>query len=371
MNNNNITKLINNIVYIEDKNTESKIKYKKITCDKLTAKYSNTKIPIFKLKIDDKLINRNNPYRVKYKCINCEKENLVNLNNIARKINKNITDCNNCKNSNLDKRINQSLFMLNKPNNYEKHIKDKICNKEIINISDEEFNKEDFEFQHNYYRKHLTKEEFDHIKSKILSIQHDKFRDISKMIYCPAIKIHNQTKYNPYLYDNDNDNFEKINYIKYKCDVCDQNFINRDIFIQKNKFKILCKDCNFTNNIFKIRNTKNINNKKITYQSKLELKFINYCNKNNIIVEDGEKINYIFNNKKRRYIVDFFLPQLNMLIELKDNHCWHKKNKQSGIWDAKLKAVDELIKNKKYNSFIVIYSNNLLNECELIKKKIY
>ena len=74
MNNNNITKLINNIVYIEDKNTESKIKYSKITCDKLTAKCSNTKIPIFKLKIDDKLINRNNSYRVKYKCINCEKK---------------------------------------------------------------------------------------------------------------------------------------------------------------------------------------------------------------------------------------------------------------------------------------------------------
>lgn len=371
MNQENIDNLINNITCIIDKKTENVINYNKISCEKIPCKYSNTKIPIFKLQIDDKLVNRNNSYRVKYLCINCDKENYVNLNNITRKINKNIINCNNCKNNEPIKRLNQSMFMLNKPKNYVKSVKQKPTNIEMIRISENEFQSMDTDFQHNYFRKHMTYDEFTYIKSKIMSIQNNKFCDLTHFTYYPYIKIFNQTKFNPYLYDTINDNFEKINYIKFKCDNCDAFFINRDLYIQKNKFKILCKDCNFTNNLFKIRNTTNIINKKITYQSKLELKFINYCNKNKIIVEDGHKINYVYNNKNRRYIVDFFLPQLNTLIEIKDHHCWHKKNKINGIWYVKVDAVLKLVNEKKYSDFMVIYSNELIKKCELIKNKIY
>jgi len=371
MNSNDRNKLINNLISIENKKTKKKIQYTNINVELIVSKYSNTKIPIYKLKIDNTIINRNNNYRVKYKCLNCDKEQCVNLNNIVRKINKNITDCNYCKNLNIDKRTKQSNFMKNKDSNYQKKIKKVYSNIELIEISKQEFLENEDEYIHSYFRKHMDYDEFERIRSKIISIQNDKFTDLSQFNYVPYLKISNQTKYNPYLYDSINDKFENIRYIKYKCDCCSNTFTNRDLFIQKNKFKILCKDCNFTNNIYKIRSTKNMNNDKIRYQSKLELKFIQHCNKNKILVLDGPKINYIHNNKIKRYIVDFYLPQINTLVEIKANHYWHICNKKNGIWDAKLDAVKKIVKDKQYDNFMVIYSNKLIEKINLIKQQIY
>jgi len=365
-----INELLSNIVFIQDKKTKKNIDYNNIIAENLIAKYSNTKKPIYKLKIDNKLISKNNSFIVKYKCISCTSYHTVAFNNISKKINKNIIKCRICKELDNEKRKKQSQMVLNKHLSNDVPIEIlKINNTEFIKISNSEFNEEETEFQHNYFRRHLNLDEFDRIKNKIISIQNNKFTDISQFQYISTLKIHNQTKYTPYLYNISNDTFEKIKYIQFKCDVCGNTFINRDLYIQKNKFKILCQDCNFTNNIFKIRNTKNCNNEKITYQSKLELKFIAYCNKNKIQVKNGPKINYIHDSKQKKYIVDFYLPQLDSLIEIKDNHCWHKENKKNGKWDAKINAVEKLLYEKKYSEYILIYSNELEKKCNLILKK--
>lgn len=48
---------------------------------------------------------------------------------------------------------------------------------------------------------------------------------------------------------------------------------------------------------------------------------------------------YFFKNRK--YRVDFFIPKFNLLIEIKDEHIWHKKEVLTGKWDGKYKsAVD-------------------------------
>lgn len=363
----NIHELINNIISIQDKKTNIDIDYKEITAEKLIAKYSNVKTPTYKLKIDGKLISKNNPYKIKYKCITCKNDNSVSLNNIIRKINKNMVCCIKCINSDIDKieSWRNTLMGISNSNGIEE-----ISYDDFVKLSDVEFKEEDDDFQHQFYRKHLTLEEFERIRNKIVSIQADKITNISSYKYVPTLKIYNQTKYNPHLYDSINEEFIKINYIKFNCDICDNTFMNRDLYIQKNRLKILCKDCNFVNNTFKIRQFKNCNGTNITYQSKLELKFITYCNKNNIIVENGPKINYKHNNKQKRYIVDFYLPELNVLIEIKDNHHWHKENKQNGKWDAKINAVNVLVNNNKYNEFMLIYSNELIKKCDIIKKKI-
>jgi hypothetical protein len=375
MNIEKINNLIANIVFIQHKKNKDYINYKLITVEKLIAKCSNTKNPIYKLKIDNKLISKNNPYIVKYKCISCPNYHIVALNNISRKINKNQVECRICKELNIDKRKNQSDFLIDNGGilglkDYKKPEIKHISNKEFIILSEDEFKEEEDEFQHIYYRKHLTIDEFERIRNKIISIQTDKFLDISHFQYIPTLHIHNQTKYNPHFYNIENDTFEKINYIKFQCDLCDNTFINRDLYIQKNRLKILCQDCNFVNNTFKIRHFKNCIGVKITYQSKLELKFIMYCNKNNIKVENGPKINYTHNSKQKRYIIDFYLPQLNTLIEIKDNHCWHKENIKNGKWGAKINAVKKIVENNTYKEFILIYSNELIKKCNLILKKI-
>ena len=133
----------------------------------------------------------------------------------------------------------------------------------------------------------------------------------------------------------------------------------------KNCLKLLCPDCKLCNRTFKIRPTKNINNDVIIYQSKLELKFIDWCNSNNIVVNNGPNLNYIFNDKERKYRVDFQINDI--LIEIKDFHIWHKNQVESGMWEAKINAVKN--SNKKYffitpNNWIQMLSElkNLINK---------
>jgi hypothetical protein len=86
-----------------------------------------------------------------------------------------------------------------------------------------------------------------------------------------------------------------------KCDNCEKEWRCKSLEGFKNCFKILCPECKLCNRTFKIRPIKNINNEIITYQSKLELKFINWCDSNMLIVKNGPSIEYIFNNKKHKY----------------------------------------------------------------------
>ena len=106
----------------------------------------------------------------------------------------------------------------------------------------------------------------------------------------------------------------------------------------------------------------------ITYQSKLELDFIKKCNKRGIVIENGPRIPYIWEDKERNYIVDYYVPKLNLLIELKDNHIWHKQQLENGKWDAKMEAVQNMIENNVYKDFIMIMKDNVVAKMESLEK---
>lgn len=130
----------------------------------------------------------------------------------------------------------------------------------------------------------------------------------------------------------------------------------------KNKIKSLCKDCNLTNNIFKLRSYENLSKEKIMYQSKFELKFIRYCNEKKIYLINGPKIDYTFKDKNCKYKVDFAIPKLNLLIEIKDNHIWHREQINNGKWNSKVEGVNQYLKSEKniYKNFIVIFPKNYI-----------
>jgi hypothetical protein len=90
----------------------------------------------------------------------------------------------------------------------------------------------------------------------------------------------------------------------------------------------------------------------------------------NILIENGPKINYSFNSKNRKYIVDFYIPSINTLIELKDEHIWHKEQIKNGIWKSKMDKIDELLKNNTYDNYLLIYPKNLMKNIDIINKKI-
>jgi hypothetical protein len=140
------------------------------------------------------------------------------------------------------------------------------------------------------------------------------------------------------------------------CDNCEKQWRCKSLESFKNDLKILCQQCKLCNRTFKIRPTKNINNQTILYQSKLELKFIEWCNNNNIVVTNGPNIDYLFNGKNRKYKIDFQVD--NILIETKDFHIWHKNQVKSGMWQKKIDAVNDYIKEMKLDRYFFITPNN-------------
>jgi hypothetical protein len=234
---------------------------------------------------------------------------------------------------------------------------------QLIKQSTDEFQEMDDDFKDAYFRKYLSCEEFERIRTKIISFQHDKLVDIDEYNYVPTLKINNQYHFYPHMYHPKRDCFEKACYIKYKCDNCNTVFENKTLEVQKNRFKVLCKDCSFTNNTFKIRPTHNCMGQRVCYQSQFELKLIKYCNENNIHINNGPDIQYIWNGGRHKYRCDFYISSQKLLVEIKDNHVWHKNQVANGKWGAKEQAAKEFVVMNPdlYKEFVIIYPKTYMN----------
>lgn len=357
--------LINSITKIYDKKLKLFVEIENIQIKHVLTKYSNTNKPIYKMILNGSVISRNNNFVVYYACQNCKMNNCVTLNIFMRKIDNDSLKCNKCVNLCPNKRSQQSEFMKGNEfakNNYEvKEIFTKIKSvKDIISESEVLWDTKDDDFKSCYFRKYLNLEEFDRIKDKIISVNYDKITNLSEYKYVFNYKSNNQTLFNPMLVNIEENLIEKPIYIKFKCENCDCEFLNRDLWIQKNKYKILCKSCNFSNAIFKIRHMLNIKKEKIIYQSQFEKKFIIFCNENNIYVQNGDTITYRWKGKNLKYIIDFKLPERKMLIELKDEHIWHKKQVKNGKFDKKVEFANAYAKKINYK-YYVVFQNEYMN----------
>ena len=153
------------------------------------------------------------------------------------------------------------------------------------------------------------------------------------------------------------------------CENCDCEYRAKNIHKFKKNNKSLCHACSLCRKTFKRRSTVNINNDKIIYQSKLEKKFIDWCNEKRINVINGPKIEYNFNNKTHLYWVDYYIPELKWLIEIKDNHIWHINDIKTGKWNAKKLSVEKNIDSKNYNKFLFIQPNNWEQSLNLIQTR--
>lgn len=112
-----------------------------------------------------------------------------------------------------------------------------------------------------------------------------------------------------------------------------------------------------------------INNKKIELRSSWELKLCNFLIKNNIkdFGYETTRIKYFDSIKKteRIYIVDFFIKNLNLLIEIKPKSIAKKQN-----FKDKFKWVKKYAKNNKLR-FILLTEKDLNNEFKILEDIIY
>jgi len=302
---------------------------------KKELKFETSKENIWYVFINDIKLKKTSEYIITYRCLRCSNINSVNSTQILRKIRQNKIGCFNC--SNLKLQI-------------------KLSNQEFYKNSLSEFENYPDQYKNSYFINNLTIDDYNRIKKNIISFCNGKYTDIESYEFWSIYKSHNQMKFTSVFYDKINDTIFKANQPIIKCDNCRKNWRCKSLESFKNDYKILCQDCKLCNRTFKIRPIKNLNNDIITYQSKLELKFIKWCNNNNLLVKNGPNIDYIFDDKNKKYRVDFQVD--NLLIEIKDFHIWHKNQVESGLWDEKVNAVNEYIKNNNLKKYILMTPHN-------------
>ncbi len=350
-----MSEYLNNIISVRDKKTSEEFTGT-IDIQKIAAKYSNTKNPIHKLVLDNKPISRNNSYVIKYKCITCESVQEITANLYMRKVSNNGKCCIVCRNLDEHKiskhsefmKTNGSLLVKGEYDKPDKPAKKQMSLADHIKFSNTEWNVEDDEFKERYYMHHLTIEDFNRIKAKIKDVNNKKITDLSGWEYLPHYRVWNQSRYTPMLVNITSNTIEKPLYITFDCENCGVSYCHRDLEVVKNKIKIYCKDCSFTNKTFKIRTMKLKSGEVVKWQSLQEKRFIEWCEEQDVTIKNGPYIPYTFNDVKKTYRVDFELPDYSYLVELKDNHCWYNQQIKSGQQPAKEKAANEWCAENKY-----------------------
>jgi len=297
-----------------------------------------------------------------YNCPTCDVEHKILL---KRLLSKKTLRCKLCKEMVESKRKTHSEFI---KESYLKNgcvcpSKDKTTNpislSDLIKVSNNQFNNETDVFKESYYKKRLTKDEFEKIMKKIVYINGIKISSNYK--FYEHIKSGNQIKYSQYLINIDNGEKINLSNVSLRCDSCDDVFNTTRFLKEKILYdKIRCRNCNLCNKVFKIRNITNILNEKVNYQSKPEYKLILFCNSNNILIQNGPKLKLKFDGKDRIYIVDFSLPNLKLIVEIKANHVWHKNQVASGLWESKENAAHEFCNNNSFK-YELIFQNQLNN----------
>lgn len=362
---------------IRDKLTDITVELSSCSIQKIAAKYSNTKIPIYKLLLANKPVSRNNSYVVSFICPNCSTQREITLNLFMRRIQRDTKTCYICVNKDEDKCNTHRTFMIeNKESiSHGDYIApSKVTTKSLqehLDYSIDCWKKEDPQFCEQYSMAHLSIEEFERILPKIQAVGNDKLTDLTEWVYFPHYRVFNQTRYTPMLVNSIKKTIEKPQYITFECENCGINYKHRDLEIVKNKLKMYCQGCSLSNMTFKIRHYTLQNGTKILWQSNPEKRFIEWCEANSIQVQNGPSINYSFQDKIRTYRVDFELPEYKKLIEIKDNHCWHRQQLASGKFGAKELAAQSWSAEKGYTYEVIFpktlqqFKDTLLSTCKI------
>ena len=340
-----------------------------------TSKYSSTKENIWHVEINGNTIKKTSDLLIKYKCVTCNTNNAVSSTQFVRKVNKCSLGCPSCNIIKLNSiKYDRSVKNKNKNKNkvVETNIKEKPTLRQIYENSIIEFNNYPEEFKNSYLSIHLTDNEYNRIKPKIISFCNGNKPDINNYEFWNIYSVNNQQKFTSVIYDKINNAIFKSDQPILKCDNCNNEWRAKNIEQFKNCYKILCATCKVCNKTFKIRSMDNLIGEKIIYQSKLELKFIKWCEQNGIILNNGPNIVYDFSNStnesKHTYRVDFRID--NILIEIKDNHIWHKEQIKSGKWDAKYNAANKYIVDNNLKKFYFITPINWNQQLNVLIKDI-
>lgn len=359
----NREKILNNIISIRDSDNNI-IEEKHFKLYYSVNKYSAKKNSIWHLDLNGKHLSKHKKYQFDLKCLTCQTIRTLGTTQLLRNINKDTGRCFFCINECPLKREKQKSTWKTGESKYQGE-KKKLSFYEKKEYSEKMFENLDDDFKDNYFKFHLTTENYNYLFPRIQSFQNGTLSDMSDYEYWPVFKVNNQMKYSSVFYNKNNHSIFKAHQPTLRCDICQETWKAKSLEKFKNDIKITCSSCSFVNKVFCLRQIKNCKNETILYQSKLELKFIKWCNINNIYVKNGPTLSYNFNGKNKKYRVDFQIEDI--LIEIKDNHIWHRNDINSGKIKAKENVVNMEIENGNYKYFFMIMPKKWLYYLEKIK----
>jgi len=308
------------------------------------------KPPIYRFIHNDDVYNRRNHVMLKYKCFTCDRPNMCALNNVMNRINKGYKWCNVCND------------FLDSP---EEVMRDKIT--DDVN----EFNLMPEEFKQRYWSRYLTQEEFDQFRPYILSIGKGRIKNVGNYEYIECATM-NEGRHNfmPYLYDPVNDVIERIGDVQLRCEQCGDEFVSKDFKRHKGRARMLCLACT-ANMPFCIKKKpfENIANETVHFKTRYEAKFLRFCNKHDMIVNDGPDITYPWLHHQLEYRIPYFIKKTGILVDIKDNHQWRNEEEVNLKKTEGRKAIiQELIDNNPelFKGYVVLYPGNYVKETRKI-----
>ena len=315
-----IKDLTNSIKCLYDENGNV-IPFKRAEVCYSVSPYSTMKQPTLIIKTDEKEYHKNRKVKVGYECKRCGSYNIIW---IKKFLSKKQNSCHKCSETAAKKEWHSKVLKAKKEG---KEIAQKYHKIKTVNYN---FAEETPKFKIEYYKKHITAEQFDKIKKYIYSIDGYVIEGKNEIQFLEHEPCANQLKYRQMVLIDGKK--VSLRHIKMKCKLCGKIYPIRRLLIEKiKKQNFYCNKCHFCNFKFQVQRYED----KLSYQGNTELKFIELCKRHNIPIINGETVEYYFNGKIHHYRIDFYLPTLKRQIEIKANHIWHKQQVKSGKWKAK------------------------------------
>jgi len=345
----------------------SKIKFSlTLRENKFWKQYKNGNKYNYTLTINDEKLPLKAKFKLEYNCISCGHKCVIinNFRLVNKLLGNNVLRCVHCiqKLDHAMRKYRSNMMHGHKP------VKGTVYNRAKAKNVRPDFSDMPAEWISSYFERNYTVKEFNKMLSdfSVVSINGYDLKNLD-YTYIPYAKTFNENAFAPKIVIDGK--IQSIQKMECMCKICGNpysfHFKKKDTV--RRKTKNICRNCMeyyLVNSTWKVQDTVNCIGEKVTYQSSIELEFINLCNRHGIVVVDGPVLDYEFKGVQRKYHVDFFIPCLNELIEIKAMHKFQRDDIASGKFQAKCNVAEQNVSIGRYNAFSVLYDYQMTKSWE-------
>lgn len=301
---------------------------------------------------------------LEYECETCGRTNVIRNNfRLADKLMKNTSKyCVHC----LQKHYSSMRKARSDAMSGHKPVKGETFASKNVKARRLEFEEMPPEWKREYFRRNYTSAEFERMLSEfsVISINGHFVAGLDYE-YVPYVMTFNENMFAPKI--RIGGELQSVSKMECVCGVCGNpysfHFKKKDTLVRKTKN--ICRGCMeyyLVNSAWPVRDTLNCNGGKVTYQSNVELGFLDFCAANGIEVVNGPVLEYEFGGMTRKYHVDFLVPCVNELVEIKAMHRFQRDDIRSGKFQAKCAAAEREVTAGRYSKFAVVYDYQMTDE---------